>query len=331
MVFDTTFCAPSARRNGFTLVELLVVIAIIGILIALLLPAVQAARESARRTQCMTQLKEIGLAIQNHHDTKGHFPTGRNTRDQFGVSWAFELLPQLEERTAYDAYVPTERVDSQLNAAAMRTPIPVYACPSRRDAAADRDFDNDDEAPLVRAAATLGDYAGNAGFEEDTGMEGTDFTQSGIDLALAGPIFSGSKIKARQVTDGLSKTLAVGERHIPPPEAVLANENRDPAKLHFYQGDNCFLASDSLNTILRGSEDGLATHPDDDSDDKFGGPHPGVTLFVFLDGHVEPLSNSNSATAIGVNSEQIEDINIDDEWLWLGALSTIAGGETVSE
>ena len=90
------------RRNsfsgkaGFTLVELLVVIAIIGVLVALLLPAVQAARESARRTQCVNHLKHIGLMTQMYHDAKKRYPMGRETHWQQGVSWAFHLLPFME-------------------------------------------------------------------------------------------------------------------------------------------------------------------------------------------------------------------------------------------
>jgi prepilin-type N-terminal cleavage/methylation domain-containing protein len=316
----------TGRRTGFTLVELLVVIAIIGVLIALLLPAIQAARESARRSQCTNHLRQIGVAIQNFHDQKGQFPAGRNSTNQYGVSWAYYILPQLEEQAVYDAYVATERVDAEINAPAMRTPIAVYACPSRRSPAADRNFDNNGDPPLVRGASVLGDYAANAGLEEDIGMEGNDFTEGKINLTLAGPIFSGSRIKARQVSDGLSKTLAVGERHIPPERS-----DWDDGELHFEQGDTCFLAADHIMTILRGAEEGLAESPVDRSQDVFGGPHPGVTMFVYLDAHVEALSNNSSAQAGGVNPDDIGDIHIDDEWLWLGALSTVAAGEFISD
>lgn len=315
-----------APRPAFTLVELLVVIAIIGVLVALLLPAVQAARESARRSQCTTQLREIGLAVQNYHDRQGHFPTGRDGVDQFALSWAFHVLPHLEESAIHDALVPTERVDAEANAAAMRSPISVYACPSRRPPASDRDFDNNDAPPLVRDAATLGDYAANAGLEENIGMENNDFANGQIDLTLAGPMFSGSKIRAAQVTDGLSKTLAVGERHLPP-----IDPDWEEDRIHFIQGDTCFLAGDRIESILRGTEDGLADGPNDDDNEVFGGEHPGVTLFVFLDGHAEALSASSSATAIGVNPNNVGDIRMEEEWLWLAALSSVAGEEVITE
>ena len=99
------------RRNGFTLVELLVVIAIIGVLVALLLPAIQAAREAARRTQCINNLKQLALGCQNHHDTHGHFPTGgwgwywvgdpdRGFGKEQPGGWAYNLLPFFEQQAA---------------------------------------------------------------------------------------------------------------------------------------------------------------------------------------------------------------------------------------
>src|SRR6476646_2594215 len=162
------------RRTAFTLVELLVVIAIIGVLVALLLPAIQAAREAARRSQCQNNLKQIGLAIQQHADAKKVFPMGRNQFDQWAVSWAFYLLPYMEETTIYNSYKPTARDDDPTNAATMRTPIETLACPSRRRAAADRNFDNNDKPPAADAmgVATLADYSANTGIRLTTGMVG---------------------------------------------------------------------------------------------------------------------------------------------------------------
>src|SRR5262245_1646718 len=99
------------KPAGFTLVELLVVIAIIGILVALLLPAIQAAREAARRTGCANNLKNLGLAALTHHDAKKHFPlsygsayTGESPTPQSGAGWILSMLPQLEEQGLYDQF-----------------------------------------------------------------------------------------------------------------------------------------------------------------------------------------------------------------------------------
>jgi prepilin-type N-terminal cleavage/methylation domain-containing protein len=297
-------------RAGFTLVELLVVIAIIGILIGLLLPAIQAAREAARRNQCQNNLKQIGVAIQTHHDVRKQFPMGRNRIDQKAVSWAFFLLPQMEETAIYSAYKSSATVDDDVNAQTMRTPIEIYACPTRRKAAADRNFDNNDQPPPPKdlGVATLGDYAANAGERYDTGMVGGDTGAAVFGQYKrkdAGPIFSGSKISARQVTDGLSQTIAVGERHLPPVPA-----NTAPEMEHYSQGDTAFIAGDTPHTSFRGSENGLATGPDDPDKSKFGSAHPSVVQFVFLDGHVDALDKDTSKET-------------------LKALSTIGGDEVV--
>jgi prepilin-type N-terminal cleavage/methylation domain-containing protein len=125
--------------RGFTLVELLVVIAIIGVLVALLLPAVQAAREAARRAQCQNHVKQIGLAVQNHVDALGVFPTGGdgyfpdlarfvtggrpNGPDKQGLSWGYQILPYLEQN-AIRNLVDTPSIK--------KTIVPGFNCPSRR-------------------------------------------------------------------------------------------------------------------------------------------------------------------------------------------------------
>ena len=293
------------RRSAFTLVELLVVIAIIGTLVALLLPAVQAAREAARRSQCVNNLKQIGLAVQMHHDTRKQFPTGRFAQEQQGPSWAFLLLPQLEHNVNYESYDPKLPVFDEANSDAMRTPVETFVCPSRRTPAADRDFDNNDQPPVVVAAAPGGDYAANAGLHYRFGSTANPL--EGKDPALvAGPIHTRSRVKARQVTDGLSQTMAIGEKHIPTEFA----EDVPPEQEHQAAGDTAYFAGDRPETIFAGTENGIAEGTGDTSSDKFGSEHSQLVHFVFLDGHVSPLQTS-----------------IDEEAL--KRLSTIADGQVV--
>ena len=123
----------SCRQRGFTLVELLVVIAIIGILIALLLPAVQAARESARRTQCSNNLKQIGLALHVHHDQKKSLPSsirpgGLTTAPR--IAGLTLLMPFLEQQNIYSAYDQTKNWSDPINVPVTSTPVSSFQCPS---------------------------------------------------------------------------------------------------------------------------------------------------------------------------------------------------------
>ena len=140
MLFGFPSRGRSSRSSGFTLVELLVVIAIIGVLVGLLLPAVQSAREAARRSSCSNNLKQIGLAVQNFHDTKNRFPEGRvrsgwkNTAAAWNtenISWMARILPFMEESTIHS------QIDFELspgwggsNAVVMTNTIKTYRCPS---------------------------------------------------------------------------------------------------------------------------------------------------------------------------------------------------------
>ncbi len=255
----------------------------------MLLPAIQSARESARRTQCQNHLRQLGLAVQNHHDTKGVFPAARTgTRkhpsgtDQFAVSWAFLILPFLEQQSQYDAFVPDERVDADVNAVAMRTPLAVFYCPTRRQPAADRDFDNDDASPLVINAAAGGDYAANSGTSTQHGMpHRRDFDPEEI-----GPTFTLSKIKARQVTDGLSKTYVIGEKYMPPEVRSASEDEQD-----FLRGDLAIFAGDQRHTVVRRSSAGFPAGPDDEYRGKFGSDHNSISQFAFLDGSVHTIDH----------------------------------------
>lgn len=123
------------RKQGFTLVELLVVIAIIGVLIALLLPAVQAAREAARRSQCQNNLKQIGLANHSYHDVNKRLPAGSNYNvSTIGITWAIAILPFMEQDNLYSSYDRTVATSHTNNAAAVSAKIATYACPSAADA-----------------------------------------------------------------------------------------------------------------------------------------------------------------------------------------------------
>jgi prepilin-type N-terminal cleavage/methylation domain-containing protein len=208
------------RRRGFTLVELLVVIAIIGGLVGLLLPAVQAARESARRGQCGNSLRQIGIGMHAFLDARHHFPSGyladtasssRDT-DTFdappGTGWGLAIAPFLEEAAATAAYDATAGVAAVANRPIVSRRLTTFLCPSStglRDAFAVLDASG----AAHGSGAVLGrsDYVANAGHEDPwDGSPRVDWR--GI---ANGPLYRNSRLRAAEVTDGLSKTVFVGE------------------------------------------------------------------------------------------------------------------------
>ncbi|HUY33384.1 MAG TPA: DUF1559 domain-containing protein [Pirellulales bacterium] len=196
-----------SNRRGFTIIELLVVIAIIGMLVGLLLPAVQSARESGRRGQCGNNLKQIGVALANYVDLRGVFPpgyisafdaSGNDTGPGWG--WAAMLLPELEQLATYQQIQFGMPIEDPRNAVVRVTSFPVFLCPS--DPSSMRVWQvqtgpPNPTTPICTVASS--NYVA---------VYGT--TEPGIDGD--GMFFRDSRVTPADIRDGLSQTLAVGER-----------------------------------------------------------------------------------------------------------------------
>ena len=211
------------RRRAFTLIELLVVIAIIAVLIALLLPAVQQAREAARRSQCKNNLKQLGLAFHNYHDTFGCLPNGSHPTPTYPgggyhMGWAPKIFPYIDEATrlhAMEAFSPnpiTELGPWRLDGAPHNGrseiwgPIPVFSCPSSPLGNRSPDIVNS-TLPWIASQGAL-HYRGCAGRVEDVTnpSDGNNWR-----WANTGLIYPLSKTRFRDVIDGTSNTILLGE------------------------------------------------------------------------------------------------------------------------
>lgn len=201
----------TSRHNGFTLIELLVVIAIIAVLIALLLPAVQQAREAARRTQCRNNLKQIGLAFHNYHDTSNTFPLSGGWTDKgcwMMRGWSTRVLPQLEQASMFNQWDINLSEFQGTNRSLFATPVPAFVCPSTPQSNPAQLEIPDwicgwDEGPQVTLARV--DYL--------TPHEGTD--RDGAYDPI-GPVRTGvmemeSNKRIRDVTDGTSNVVMLAE------------------------------------------------------------------------------------------------------------------------
>ncbi|MBN1851799.1 MAG: DUF1559 domain-containing protein [Pirellulales bacterium] len=304
------------RKNGFTLVELLVVIAIIGILIALLLPAVQAAREAARKVQCTNNLKQLALAAHNHCAAVGHLPAGgwgwwwigdpdRGTgRGQPG-GWVFNLLPYTEQQAIYDLQsgkTGTAKMDAATQMAS--TPIAGLNCPSRRAAQpypigkVHPKQRNPHYASMLTEVART-DYASNGGSvltypnilggpwssggppstaAADAPAGDAEFAK--IDNLANGISYFGSTIRLADISDGLSKTYLYGEKFINVDAYYTGTDDGDNENM--YMGENGDI-SRWTETVYLPMQDkpGMTNYWQ-----FFGSAHPGSFNMSLCDGSV---------------------------------------------
>lgn len=292
------------RKKGFTLVELLVVIAIIGMLVGLLLPAVQQAREAARQMQCSNQLKQLGLAALNHESSNKGFPSGGwrayfEPDPDFGFgepqpgSWRYSLLPFLEMQPLWQLGMDGNQAqDSNIkkaNVTRIKTLTPIYYCPSRRAArlyyAWSYTYNSEDVTEGTKAdyAASCGDgwYSGMGGQSYSSGLAVTN------DDHKTGVTYFKSKTTTGEIRDGLSNTYLYGEKYI------------DGGKYEPYSSST-YAAGDDHSSWPGIDDDSIRVTTSMPLQDRmgynvgtiFGSAHAGSFGMVMCDGSVQRLSYS---------------------------------------
>jgi hypothetical protein len=294
-----SYFVPGRRGAAFTVLELLVVVAIIGVLVGLLLPAVQRVREAANRMRCADHLKQIGLATHHYHDSYGFLPPCRAGKGY--ASWAVLLLPYLEQDALYRQWDLT-RYYYQQPPGAREVDVPVYFCPSRRPPAGlskSGDFRSlpapppwfPDEVP-----GGLGDYASCGG--DSTGVNNgaivdadSRYAGSGTEQVL---VSWKSKTRFADITDGLSQTFLFGEKHVRPDQLGMGGQWRAAPWGSAHSEDNSVYNGDFLGASARAAGFGypLARSPTDTYARNFGSYHPGVCQFVMGDGSARSVAVS---------------------------------------
>jgi prepilin-type N-terminal cleavage/methylation domain-containing protein/prepilin-type processing-associated H-X9-DG protein len=292
----------SSPRRAFTLVELLVVIAIIGVLVALLLPAVQSAREAARRMQCANNLKQFGIAFHNHHDTYGFFPTagfGWTYAPEYSASgtpevaprqragWGFQVLPFIEQQNIYTGGNLNNNDDRQRQA--IGAAIPAFFCPSRRQAKA--------HAPVASWYGPSGDYP-----HSQTDYAGSNHHNTGVIVQTNENQTwgAGGAISFGSIPDGSSNTLLLGEKRL------------NIAAIGTYQGDdNEGYSSGWDHDVMRYTD--VAPLPDrrtGDGEQRFGSSHPSGLNIALADGSVRFLPYTIDVTVFKNLGERSDGVAI---------------------
>ena len=302
-----------AKRNqGFTLVELLVVIAIIAMLVTLLLPAVQAAREAARRSMCLNNLRQLALGCLNHHETHNFFPSGgwgrhwvcdpdRGFGERQPGGWAYHVLPFIEANDLHSlGSGMDDKTKRTLNKQRITTPQPIFHCPTRREA---RLYPVDNFSwnrrpnftdPLTEVART--DYAANGG-DGISGLFGNGWSdgpgsfEQGDSGRYNWPSFerhtgitaNRSEIGIEKVTDGTTKTYLLGEKYLNPSSYTTGNDWGDNHNL--FSGDDMEIVRFGGRAAeLARDQPGLVIYFG------FGSAHPAGCQMAMCDGSVRQIS-----------------------------------------
>jgi prepilin-type N-terminal cleavage/methylation domain-containing protein/prepilin-type processing-associated H-X9-DG protein len=301
---------PTSRRArpGFTLIELLVVIAIIAILIGLLLPAVQKVRDAAARAKCSNNLKQLGLAMHNYHDTNGVLPWGRSKGSLDSPSWAVLVLPFVEQQnvwnrftdpvingTSYNMIVRGSRpqvtthnlIRGQWVAAGiMQTPVPVFQCPSRQPRVV-REQDGNSVTEGIASDYGVNYGSGTSTAENNNGAFEFSCGNCGIGKGIL------------ELTDGTSNTLLVGEKHVTP--TGLGKFDATTGAEHDF---NIYDAQPGKWAYVTGRKAGtafpLALGPTTPFAGQFGSWHAGGVQFAFGDGSVRSLRPSTSGSVLAL-------------------------------
>ena len=261
-------------RRGFTLIELLVVIAVISILIGLLLPAVQRVREAANRMSCSNNLKQLGLAMHDYHDTMGALPP--NKLGDGLATWAVLILPQLEQDNAHRLWDLRRSYQEQIPAA-REAVVKTYFCPSRRTSQSapvlslSGDVHGTYGLPETHKPGALGDYAVCLDISGHDEPEETCPNMRGVFQSVRGYRFA-------DITDGLSTTLMVGEKQV-----GLGRHGHWPTDCSIYNGGAFTCSSRTVSRLHR-----MTTDPKVDAF-VFGSRHTQVVQFAYCDGHVRAV------------------------------------------
>jgi prepilin-type N-terminal cleavage/methylation domain-containing protein/prepilin-type processing-associated H-X9-DG protein len=322
------------QSPAFTLVELLVVIAIIGILIALLLPAIQAAREAARRSQCCNNLRQLGIGCINHVAAQRHFPTGgwgwlwvgdpdRGYGKRQPGSWTYNILPYIEMAQLHDmGKAQTAAVKMKTANQLTHTPLSIMNCPTRRPAICYPNYGttfvayNADSNPAADNVLARCDYAASSGIRNWAYQTGPT-TAAGestygwlSEKTFFGVIYQRSTTKGTEIVDGTSHTILLGEKSLNPDHYRDGVDWADNENLYSGWNDDNHRSSAYEGEGYRRDTPGLAWY------ESFGSAHTLCANFVFCDGSVHSVNYTVNPTLFGYlgdradrKSTESDDIN----------------------